>query len=170
MLLLEWIGAIFCQAKEAEKQSASELLHSVIHRAYLRSARSIRSTLLLSFFIQYFQNTYLGSIGSIRSTLLLMLLHSVTLGSTYSSWVQRIIHGSQVVNIVAGAVLAVKSLSLQGLYFGTSLGISIPITQSGLIHGLDHGSLLPNVSYQSSIRTHSLMDCRDSVATCALSL
>ena len=40
---------------------------------------------------------------------------------------------TQVVNIAAGAVLAIKSLSLQGLYFGTSLGISIPITDPPLV-------------------------------------
>ena len=44
------------------------------------------------------------------------------------------------------------------------------MSRSGLIHGLDHGSLLSDVSYRNSIRTRSSTDCRDSVATCALSL
>ena len=44
------------------------------------------------------------------------------------------------------------------------------LSRSGLIRGLDHGSLLLSVSYRNSIRTCSSMDCRDSVAACALSL
>ena len=103
-----------------------------VHRAYLRSARSIRSTLLLSFLIQYFQNTYSRSIGSIRSTLLLMLLHLVAVEHTCWFLAQRIIQGSQVVNITVAAALIIKSSSHQGLYFGTCLGISISITDPPL--------------------------------------